>query len=531
MEILKLPFERFSQLSDRDKAYATGQPELRPFYEYDVNIEAFAKVIQAKGLQKINRSVLVETLEEQYTGLETSESVRHNIRALGEDHTFTIITAHQPSLFTGPLYYVYKILSTIHLTERLNERYPDYRFVPVFISGSEDHDFEEINHTHLFNKTLVWENEQTGPVGRMSTESLQPVVEQLFDILGDSPKAEELKAILGPAYRKEHTYGEAAIHLVNALFKDYGLVVIDMSAAPLKRLFIPVLEKELFDQPSKDIVEATQSRLEAAGYDAQAFARQINLFYLTDQQRERIEQNGDTFEVLNTDLTFTPEEMRAELQAHPERFSPNVVTRPLYQEYILPNLAYVGGGGELAYWLERKEQFAHFGIPFPMLIRRNSVLWIDKGSIKRMKKLELGLDDLLLDVELLVKRYVKEHTENELSLKEEKKEIARIYAGIMEKAKEIENTLVKSVKAEQAKQMNSLGVLEGKLIRAEKNRHDIAINQIRSLVDKLFPNNGLQERHDNFMSLYLKHGRAFFDTLKEHLDPLEMGEFVIVLEK
>ena len=233
---------------------------------------------------------------------------------------------------------------------------------------------------------------------------------------------------------------------------------------------------------------------------------------------------------MNTDIRFTGEELRAELQAHPERFSPNVITRPLYQEYILPNLAYIGGGGELAYWLERKEQFAHFDIPFPMLIRRNSVLWIDKGSVKRMEKVEIGLEDLLGDVEVLVKRYVKEHTENELSLKEEKKQISQIYNHIMDQAKEIDPTLVKSVKAELAKQMNSLATIETKLIRAEKNRHEIAINQIRSLKDKLFPNNGLQERHDNFMSIYLKHGRQFFEVLLEHLDPLDMGNFVVVVE-
>lgn len=525
-----MPFERFPQLSDRDKAYAAGKPELKPFYKYEVKLESFQDAIDAKKQQNIPRTALVEALQSQYSKIHTTEQVRKNITALAEPNTFTIITAHQPSLFTGPLYYIYKIISTIHLTEILNQAYPNYHFVPVFISGSEDHDFEEINHTHLFNNTLVWKNDETGPVGKMSIKSLQPALEELFDILGDSPNAKTLKAMLEAAYQPERTYGEAAIHLVNDLFQDYGLVVVDMSAAALKRLFLPILEKELFEQPSQELVEKAQAQLEEIGYGAQAFARPINLFYLAHQQRERIEQNGDTFEVLNTPLTFTREEMKAELEAHPERFSPNVITRPLYQEYILPNLAYIGGGGELAYWLERKEQFAHFGIPFPMLIRRNSVLWIDKGSLKRMEKLDLTLDDLIGDVELLIKQYVKEHTENELSLREEKKQFDQIYNDILAKAKEIDPTLIKSVQAEQAKQMNSLANIEAKLIRAEKNRHEIAINQIRSLKDKLFPNNGLQERYDNFMSIYLKHGPEFFQVLKEHLNPLEMGDFIVFKE-
>ncbi len=531
MEILKLPFERIPQLSSRDKAYATGRPDLKPFYEHEVNIEAFAGVIDRKSQSSIPRKPLVEELQRQYASLETSEDVKNNIAALARPNTFTLITAHQPSLFTGPLYYIYKIFSTIHLAERLNRHYPDVHIVPVFISGGEDHDFEEINHTHLFNKTLVWENDESGSVGKMSIDNLQPVLAELMDILGDSENAQSLKKILQAAYDPGRAYGEAAFYLVNALFKDYGLVAINMSTPALKRLFIPIMEKELLEQPSKSLVEASQAKLEDIGFSAQAFARRINLFYLDDQTRERIEQEGDIFRVLNTDLQFTREEIRAELQAHPERFSPNVVMRPLYQESVLPNLAYIGGGGELAYWLERKEQFAHFGVPYPMLIRRNSVLWVDKGSIKRMQKLGLSLEELLEDADLLIKRYVKENTKNELSLKAEKKQIAQIYQGILAKAKEIDPTLNKSVKAEQAKLMNSLTNIEMKLIRAEKQRHEIAINQIQSLKNKLFPNNGLQERYDNFMGIYLQHGVRFFELLKEQLNPLEMGQFIVVIEK
>ena len=530
MEIHKVPFEQFSQLSARDIAYATANPSLKPFYKYGVDIDSFAAVIAEKSKQKIPRSLLVENLKDQYSSIPTTNLVLQNIDALAGSNTFTVTTAHQPSLFTGPLYYIYKILSTIHLSELLNLHYPDFQFVPVFISGAEDHDFEEINHCNLFNKTLSWENEETGPVGRMSNASLHPVLEELINILGQSENAQILQKKLRSAYSSDRNYGESAMHLVNSLFQDYGLVVVDMSRKDLKRAFIPILEKELFEQPSKQLVETCQAQLETAGFGAQAHARPINLFYIQDQLRERIEQEDGIFKVVNTNIQFSEAALRTELQEHPERFSPNVITRPLYQEYILPNLAYIGGGGELAYWLERKAQFEHFGIPYPMLIRRNSVLWIDKGSQKRMNKLDLSLQDLLMDTEDLVKRYVKANTENELSLRAEKKQIQELFEGVITKAKEIDPTLVKSVKSEQAKQLNGLSTIEAKLIRAEKQRHDVAINQIRSLKEKFFPNNGLQERHDNFMGLYLKHGPQFFEALKEHLNPLEMGDFVVVME-
>ena len=201
--------------------------------------------------------------------------------------------------------------------------------------------------------------------------------------------------------------------------------------------------------------------------------------------------------------------------------------RPLYQEQILPNLAYIGGGGEIAYWLERKEQFAHFGLNFPMLIRRNSVLWLDAGTQKRMKKLGLEVDDLFVETEALLKRFIKQNTESELSLAEEKEQHQKLFEAIKYKAQEIDPTLAKTVAAEQAKQLNILNQLEGRLMRAEKQKHEVALNQIRSLKEKLFPKNGLQERHDNFLAFYLQHGRGFFDTLLEHLNPLEEG-FVVI---
>lgn len=527
MEICTIPFDRVPQLSEKDIAYATNHEALRPFYKYEVNLDSFEKVITDKKKDDTDRKLLHEVLQQQYKKLDTTRAVLDNIDALLRSETFTVTTAHQPSLFTGPLYYIYKIISTINLAESLRERYPDHRFVPIFISGGEDHDFEEVNHTYLFGKEITWENDESGAVGRMKTESLQPALEQLKDILGSSDRAGKVYDMIREAYTSHEYYGEATMHLVNELFKDYGLVILNMTNAPLKRRFIPIMQEELIKHPSKGLVEATTAQLESAGFSGQAHAREINLFYLRDQLRNRIVEENGHYEVVDTDYRFTKEEILEELEQHPERFSPNVVMRPLYQELILPNLAYIGGGGEISYWLERQTQFEHFGINFPMLVRRNSALWIDKGSSKRMDKLELSVEDLFEDVEVLVKRYVKKHTENELSLSEEKRRLKEIFDQIIGKAKEIDKTLVKSTKSEHAKVINSMETLEGKLIRAEKNRHDIAINQIRSLKDKLFPEGGLQERYENFINFYLRYGDEFFEVLKENLHPLEPG-FVVI---
>jgi bacillithiol biosynthesis cysteine-adding enzyme BshC len=529
MQIKRIPFPQVPQFSEKDVAYAEQNPALRSFYKYDVNIESFGQIIEDKRKDPVDRAMLVQVLKSQYQQLKSSEIVEKNIDSLLSPETFTITTAHQPSLFTGPLYFIYKIVSAINLSRQLNAHYPNQHFVPIFITGGEDHDFEEINHAQIFGKTVNWENEESGAVGQMSTSTLKNALAELKDILGSSENAEKAYQIIEEAYTSHTSYGMATVHLVNTLFKDYGLVVLNPNHTDLKQLFTSFIEKEILEQPSKSRVEATVEQLIEAGFSGQAHAREINFFYLRDQLRERIVENGEGFEVLNTDIKFSKAEIQKEIQEHPERFSPNVIMRPLYQELILPNLAYIGGGGELAYWLERKTQFDFFGLNYPMLIRRNSVLWLDKGGIKRLEKLGLKIEDFLPDVEEIIKDYVKQNTKNELNLSDEKKQLEALFDAIEKKAVEVDQTMGKTVLAEKAKQLKSFEQLEGKLLRAEKQRHDIAINQIRNFKDKYFPGNGLQERKDNFLGIYLKNGETFFETLLEHLDPLKKG-FIIISE-
>ncbi len=528
MEAYFFECDHVPQFSSRDKAYIREDERLRPFYKYPVTLKAFSDVIRDKSQENTDRATLVRVLQEQYEELDTTEEVRRNIESLASDTTFTVVTAHQPALFTGPLYYIYKIISCLKVVQQLRESYPEHEFVPVFVSGSEDHDFKEINHAHLFGKTIEWEQDKGGSVGFLETQSLGHALSELKEILGDSDKASQVYQLIEEAYTRHDRYAAATRHLVNSLFKTYGLVILDMSAAPLKRLFVPVMKEELLDSPSQDFVEKATRKLEEAGFSGQAYPREINLFYLGDGFRARIVRQADQWEVLDRNIRWNQSELIEELEAHPERFSPNVVLRPIYQELVLPNLAYVGGGGEIAYWLERKEQFAHFGINFPMLIRRDSVLWVDKGTSRKMEKVGFHMEDLFKDTDELIKAYVNQHTQNEISLKEEQQDIDQIFEQVVEKASQIDPTLVKTTKAEAQKTINSLKGLEAKLIRAEKNNHDTAINQIRGVKERLFPENGLQERYDNFLALYLRYGDQFLETLMEHQDPFRKKMCVIL---
>ncbi|MCH2043276.1 MAG: bacillithiol biosynthesis cysteine-adding enzyme BshC [Saprospiraceae bacterium] len=525
----RLPFMQVPQLSQIDKAYATGSPKLYPFYQYATSYNSFNELIENKTFSSAQRKILVEQLLEQYKQVEASPA-HANVQLLAKENTYTVTTAHQPSLATGPLYYVYKIINAIKLAKELSKQYPQYNFVPIFWSGDEDHDFEEVNHFQLFGQKVEWEDKQGGSVGQYSVETLKGVLEQVQIILGTSERGQEIYKILHEAYSNKKNYKEATFHLVHHLFAQYGLVFLDASKAAFKATMYRVFRSELEEHVSQKLVRATAQELINAGFKNQAYPRAINLFYLSKNQRNRIVKEGNNYQVLNSNLSFSHEEILEELENSPERFSPNVIIRPLFQESILPNLAYIGGGGELAYWLERKSQFEHFGIPFPMLIRRTSVLWVNARQTKQIQNFGLSVTDLFQDYHSLIKKYIGDNSSRELSLGDEKSKLSTIFKQLLDKVTPIDSSLKGSVLAQQTQVLKSIDKLEKRLIKAEKQKYEQQLTKLQKLQDKLFPNNGLQERKDNLWNFYFKYGQAFIDTLLEYLDPMQ-EDFLILTEE
>lgn len=522
MKITHCNFGEVSQFSPTDIAIATQDARLQHFIKYTPSIESFGQVIEDKKKDQTDRNLLVDTLKEQYsryvTNTDKGESL---IDLLSDTDTFTVTTAHQPVLFTGPLYVIYKIISAVKMARNLQSAYPDYNFVPVFISGGEDHDFDEMNHMSLFGKEIIWNNDESGSVARMSTTTLGPALEQLKEILGTSPSAQHIYDLFHKTHTAHEVYGTAFCDLINGIFSEIGIVVLNMDHPALKRKMIPIFRDELIDQHSVTLVRETQTEIEKAGFKPQAYAREINLFLLDKGRRDRIELSDGRYTIVDSDISYSQEEILDLLEQSPERFSPNVVMRPLYQETILPNLAYIGGGGELAYWIERKSQFAHFELNFPMLIRRDSCLWVEGSVTKRINKLGLELSDFFKEETALIKEYVTTAAENEFKLGKEKGQLMQIFKGIEEKAKAIDPTLRSAIAAEAKNQLKSLEKIEDRMRRTEKQKHDIAIGQIKTVLDKLFPQGSMQERKINFLNFYFRDPENYLSNLLEAFDPLD----------
>jgi len=525
MEIFHTDYTKSGLWSHTDLAYIHHDPLLRPFMAYPQEITAFPEILEKRKAFKTDRAVLLKVLKKQYDTL--GIPLPENAGDLLKENTFTVTTAHQPSLLTGPLYHIYKIASTLHLARELNQSQTDHTIVPVFVLSGEDHDWEEINHLHLFGRKYQWERNASGPCGRLSLEGLDQLIKSVEEVFANSPHRQEISDMLAACIGKATDYGQFHHLLLHSLFNKHGLVIINMDDVELKQAFVPLMKKEITEKFSSTYVPTTQSALEAKGFKAQAFCRPVNLFYMSDQRRERIDPSGDGFLKVESGIKNTQAELLHELNSHPERFSPNVIMRPLYQELILPNLAYVGGGGEIAYWLERKSQFEAAGIHYPMLIRRNSLMMIDKPSASLIQKSALSREDILLDTDALVKKFLKLHSQAELDYSAEMKMIIDAYNALAGKAEKIDPTLAKAILAEETKQSKMFEQLGSRLLRAEKQHQDTDIKRIQKLKEKLFPANGLQERHENFLTFYAQYGDAWIASMIDICNPFN-GKFTLL---
>ena len=527
MSITKIPYQNTGFYSKLIVDYLNQDENLKPFYNRFPSIDEFANQIKEKesNYNSNHRRLLVDVLQAQYQTVKTSEETLQNIESLSSDKTLTITTGHQLNLFTGPLYFLYKIVSTINLCEELREKYPDYNFVPIYWMATEDHDFDEINFFKFRDQTVSWNSDQTGGVGRFSTDGLDQVYEQFSSLIGESNSANYLRDLFEKTYINHDNLADATRYLANGLFKDYGLVIVDADDPKLKSTLVPHITNELLENRAANAVRETNASL--SKYSIQVNPRDINLFYLTDGIRERIVFDHGNYSVLNTDLSFSQDEILTEVQNHPERFSPNVLIRPLYQEVLLPNLCYIGGGGELAYWLQLKSYFDQGEVTFPMLLLRNSVQVISSKQKNKLEKLNVSLEELFLKQKELLDKKVKENSDLELTFSDKITFLQNQFDELRKVAEQTDSSFIGAVNAQEKKQINGLKNLEKRLLKAEKRRLQDLVSRIGAIQNQLLPNGGLEERQRNFSEYYLEYGSEFIRRIKNDLKPLE-GAFTIL---
>ena len=523
-----IPFCETGYFSKTMCDYLAQKNSVADFYGNFPNIDGFKKQLESKSLsvQADSRNTLVNSLKSQYSKTKTSKKTSDNIQSLLQENTFTITTGHQLNLFSGPLYFLYKIISTINLSEQLKKEFPDNNFVPIYWMATEDHDFEEIQYFNFKGKKITWNRSSSGGVGRLKPYGLEEVFNEFSNLLDNSENSKKLRLLFRKAYIENDNLAEATRYLANELFAAYGLVILDGDDADLKRQFLPYVEKELFENISFTEVFKTIESLEK-NYKIQVNPREINLFYLTDDLRERIIFEDNIFKINNTSIDFSKEELLYELKLHPERFSPNVIMRPLYQEIILPNLCYIGGGGELAYWMQLKDYFDKVEVPFPILLLRNSALLISEKQSKKIEKLKITVEELFLKQHDLVNKKITELSDVMIDFSEQRNQIDSHFKKLESIANQTDKSFDGAVQAQKKKQLKGLDNLEKRLLKAEKRVHNDLVSRIELLQDELFPKKSLQERNTNFSEFFLEYGDQLIPKLKEALKPLQ-GEFTVI---
>lgn len=521
MQFVNYSREKIPLIGKLATILGSGQEQLYPLIDLPISPDNFGEQINRKtGFHSDKRKVLVESLQHQYS--QADLECPKKVKLLLDENCFTVCTGHQLNLLTGPLYSIYKIVHTIKLAEQLAAIYKNHSFLPVFWMASEDHDKDEIDHFYTSEQKVVWETTQTGAVGRMTTENWSLWQEQLITLFPyHKSKLNELFSVY-----KGETVSIAARRLIHFLFKETDLIILDGDDCALKKLFAPTIMKEVFSQSSRAEVQKANDMLSAMGYKSQAFARDINMFYLSENKRSRIENIENGFRA--DSITFSRNEMEDEINKHPERFSPNVILRPLYQETILPNLCYVGGAAELAYWLQLRYVFEAHNMPFPLLQLRLSLQILNQKQEKKMTSLGFDIQNFAQDVkrveELFLQSKVEISDSDELD-----KVLLHLKNQFLSKAENLDFNLIASANAHVKEIEKIIESFDTKVRRHEKKKYTDSIDRIKELHNSIFPNNALQERHNNFIEYYLSTNGFFISTLLQNIDVFK-HEFLVLKE-
>ena len=428
-----------------------------------------------------NRKVLIAALQAQYKDIDTSDKVRQNLSALSIENTFTVATGHQLCLMTGPLYFIFKILHVIKLAEELNESFPEQKFVPVYWMASEDHDFEEIKSFLLFGQKWSWDSTQKGAVGRFQTAELKPLLSRLSEKFQNHPNS-EIHQIL--AHLKNPNYGRGFFELVNALFQAYGLIVIDADQPAFKESAWPIWEKDLYTNDIHHAVVKQTKALQEKGLNTPIESKASNLFLLDLGKRERIEKPiASQFSKENSN-----------------QLSPNVVLRPIYQEWILPNLAYIGGPSEIAYWQQLPLAFACFNLPFPLTIHRAGGILLQEKELAQIENIGFDKQDFLSDKAALKERYLKQVGDQVPNYGQLHEFWSEYKASFLKIAADELPQEQRMVEAELKRIQKQIEALEEKFEKARKAKYDRVLKQIEQLSEKIQPKGQLQERNLNILN-------------------------------
>ena len=529
MVFSEIKYNDTNQFSKLFVDYTEQKDNLKKLISEYPKIENFKKQIKVKSesFDHSIRPIIKTVIKNQYKGISLNNIQKKNLNLILNKNTFTVTTGHQLNIFTGPLYFIYKIFSTINLTEILKKKYPKYDFVPMYWMATEDHDFAEINNFYCFDRVFNWDSNQSGCVGDFNTDSINNTIEELDIEISNFKSYSNIISIIKNSYVNSNNLSDATRKFVNELFKEYGLLIIDPNNKHLKSNFSKITKSELIENLIYNNSKEYTSFIKELGYKVQVNPRDINLFYIENGKRVRIVKWKNGFITNDKVNSWTEKEIIEEIKSSPERFSPNVLLRPLYQEFILPNLCYVGGPSEICYWLQLKSVFDASNISYPLLLNRNSALLISEKQSSFLKKNKLDVKDLLMKKNELEKKLVKTYSKIKFDFLPLENALNDQFSKLRKIAEKTDKSFIGSLHAQEKKQIKGLQNLKKRLLKAEKKYHYEKINKIIEFQKSFFPSGIFQERIVNFIEFCKEDRSSFLKKLKENLNPLN-NKFTVI---
>ena len=512
-----------------DYLYDFGK--VREFYDGDFrDPAAFERQTERVRSRRIAREDLAAILSEQNGSYGCGPKTLGAIERLVRDKACAVVTGQQVGLFSGPLYTIYKALTAIKIADALARRGLG-SFIPVFWLASDDHDLAEIDHIALMDKdSRLREVRCPSP----SAGSRVPVsnvllpgdigdcIERIKDLTLDTEFKADILGSLGEAYQPGLSYVEAFGRWMTRLFKSRGLVLIDAGDPRLKAMGRDIFYREIADgSPSTRRAVAASERLRQAGYEPQIPLHEgiLNEFYV-EGDRRAIQWKDGAFDIKGLDASSTREDLLELANDKPSLFSPNVLLRPLYQDAVLPTVAYVGGPSEIAYFGQLKGVYEAFGLPMPVIYPRKSLTIVEKKIDHILRKYHLSVPDLWSDAAGAIGGITKEEIPDSVgqALLLVRDHLERDFAGLKTEILAFDPGLTDSADLARGKMSQQLDFMQKKVQQAARRRNDVAVQQLRKAVDNLFPNRRLQERVFNIVPYLVKYGAPFIDDLDRAID-------------
>lgn len=476
----------------------------------------------------LKREILRNELLSQYRKIAeicpVNSLVLENINALNHPDTYTVCTGQQLHLFGGPAFVLYKILALIDLAARYKKTYPGKNFIPVYWMASEDHDVDEIRDNRIFRNNYRWETTQTGACGRFTVQDTLELIESMRNDIQMNNDSAQLLDSISEIYKGAENLSQATAGMMNHLFGTYGLVCIDADRPAFKAEFREVMKSDILHNKNEPAFNAFSDKLEDAGFTRQLHGRSVNFFFLQNGMRSRIEKNGTIFHAAGTELNADDRAMETLIETEPEKFSPNAMLRPLYQETILPNVAYLGGNAEINYWLQTCEVFKFNNIAPPTIYLRPSLwiiphkahVWLEKYKISPLdllitqsnEKLASLLSPEIADLKQEIIKFNSLRTEIQNAVYQHNTNFMKT---LTEAGKQYEKILHQADKQIREIQLSRLGKDFEKLKEIQSNYLDI---------------NHIQERVTHLLEMLIKHDNVVFSIMNQHLTETGKGYFI-----